>query len=165
VHFEGSEQLNCFNGNTESPCAGTWPVQVSGYDSIFGAAFPMLDGSGTTIGFCLPTGADPCYSLTGEPVATPTNMSGAIRATSGWNGPSLVRGTRVYVPNGNEDTVDCYDYGTSDVCANFPKTFGNLGLLYTVNTDPERPRCIWVNSDDGSGQIQNFDAYTGGACE
>ena len=49
-------------------------------------------------------------------------------------------------------------------CANFPKVFTGLGLLYTVNPDPQRPTCIWVNSDDGADQIQNFDAYTGGAC-
>ena len=29
---------------------------------------------------------------------------------------------------------------------------------------PYRPTCIWVNADDGSAQIQNFDAFTGGAC-
>ena len=46
----------------------------------------------------------------------------------------------------------------------FPKAFSNLGLLYTVNPDPQRPSCIWVNSDDGTQQIQNFDAYTGGPC-
>ena len=28
----------------------------------------------------------------------------------------------------------------------------------------QRPSCIWVNADNGSAQIQNFDAYTGGAC-
>jgi hypothetical protein len=36
--------------------------------------------------------------------------------------------------------------------------------MYTVTADPARPTCIWVNSDSGSGQIQNLDAYTGGAC-
>jgi hypothetical protein len=39
-----------------------------------------------------------------------------------------------------------------------------LGLLYTVNPDPQRPTCLWVNSDDGPDQIQSFDAYTGEAC-
>ena len=73
-------------------------------------------------------------------------------------------GARVYVPDGNTDHVDCYDYVASASCANFPKQLLNLGLLYTVNPDPQRPTCIWVNSDDGSAQIQNFDAYTGGAC-
>jgi hypothetical protein len=91
-------------------------------------------------------------------------MAAAIPATSGWNGQSLALGPRVYVPNGNSDTVDCYDASTNASCLNFPKAMPNLGLLYTVNADPQRPTCLWVNSDDGSGQIQNFDAYTGSAC-
>lgn len=73
-------------------------------------------------------------------------------------------GPRVYVPNGSSDSVTCYDASTQVSCVNFPKSLSNLGLLYTVNADPARPTCIWVNSDDGASQIQNFDAYTGGAC-
>ncbi|MCA1690226.1 MAG: IPT/TIG domain-containing protein, partial [Actinobacteria bacterium] len=76
----------------------------------------------------------------------------------------FVLGARVYVPNGNNDQVECYDYSTQATCANFPKSFQNLSLLYTVNPDPQRPTCIWVNADSGSGQIQNFDAYTAGGC-
>jgi len=48
--------------------------------------------------------------------------------------------------------------------AGFPRSFPGLSLLYTVNPDPQRPTCVWVNADSGSAQIQNFDAYTGGAC-
>ncbi len=73
-------------------------------------------------------------------------------------------GPRVYVPNGNTDQVDCFDYSTGKGCANFPKVMQNLELLYTVNPDPQRPSCIWVNSDGGGSQIQDFDAYTGEAC-
>ncbi len=53
---------------------------------------------------------------------------------------------------------------TNATCASFPKSFVNLSYLYTVNADPQRPDCIWVNADGGSGQIQNLDAYTGGSC-
>ena len=60
--------------------------------------------------------------------------------------------------------VECFDYSTERGCANFPKTFSELDYLYTVNPDPQRPTCIWVNSDNGAHQIQNFDAYTGEAC-
>ncbi len=165
ARFEDAEHLFCFNGNTEGPCGGEWPVSISGYDSFQGAAFPLLEAGGALGGLCLPTGSDPCYSLAGSPVPTPNGMTEAIPETSGWNGPAVVRGEQVYVPNGNDDTVDCYDFGTNEGCTNFPRLFENLGLLYTVNVDPERPRCLWVNSDNGTGQIQNFDAYTGGACE
>jgi hypothetical protein len=70
----------------------------------------------------------------------------------------------VYVANGDINTVQCFDYSTGTSCANFPKALSNLDLLYSVNPDPDRPTCIWVNSDNGTDQIQNFDAYTGGVC-
>ena len=115
---------------------------------------------------CLPTGTDPCYSLNGESVTTPPNMSEAIPATLGWNGPALTIGARVYVPNANDNAVDCYDYSTGSSCENYPLDLTGLDLLYTVNRDPERPDCIWVNSDNGEAQIQNFEGSTGaGTCE
>jgi hypothetical protein len=80
------------------------------------------------------------------------------------NGPGLVLGTRIYIPNANTNAVGCYDYAAQAECTNFPKVVANLHLLYTVNADPQRPDCIWVNSDSGTEQIQNFDAYTGGPC-
>jgi Subtilase family len=166
MRFSGGEdQLACFDGSTESACPGSWPVDVGSYDSEYGAAFPSLDSSGGLNGLCLPTGTDPCYSLTGTPIATPPGMPEAVNANSGWNGPGVILGTRVYVPNGNTDEVDCYDYGTGASCANYPLFLTELGLLYTVNRDPERPGCLWVNSDDGTAQIQNFEASTGvGIC-
>src|SRR5581483_9849150 len=102
----------------------------------------------------------------GAPTATPANMTAAIGQSDPWNGPSVTIGSRVYVPTGNygNGAVECYDYSTSAGCAGFPRTFNNLGYLYTVNADPQRPTCLWVNADNGGAQIQNFDAYTGGAC-
>jgi hypothetical protein len=166
LNIGGTDRLACFEDSTQSSCTGSWPVTLTGisYASDNGAPFSMLDATGKTIGLCLPTGTDQCFNLEGEATATPAGMSSAIEATSGWDGPSLVLGPRVYVPNGNGNKVDCFDYSTGQGCANFPKAFQNLGLLYTVNTDPQRPTCIWVNSDDGSQQIQDFDAYTGEAC-
>ena len=29
-------------------------------------------------------------------------------------------------------------------------SFSNLSFLYTVNPDPQRPTCLWVNADNGS---------------
>ncbi len=161
----GTDELACFDASAGTACSGSWPVPLGfSYDSGNGAPFPMLNASGSVTGLCLPSSGDPCYSLTGATVATPSGLSGAVTPTAGWNGPAFILGPRVYVPDGNQNQVDCYDYSASAQCANFPKTFSNLELLYTVNADPQRPTCIWVNSDGGSGQIQNFDAYTGGAC-
>jgi lysophospholipase L1-like esterase len=165
ANLGGNDELACFNGATLSSCGGAWPVSLdSGYDSQYGAPYPLMSAAGAITGLCLPTGTDPCYSLDGTSAPTPSAMPSAIPGTSGWNGPAFTLGPRVYVPDGNADAVDCYDYSTQSGCANFPVSLPNLGLLYTVNGDPQRPSCIWVNSDDGSGQIQNFDAYTGGAC-
>lgn len=165
IQIEGASYLACFDDATQKTCGGQWPVKLSfPYVSGFGAPFPLLTASGSTIGLCLPTGEDQCFDLEGEAVATPAGMTEAIPATEEWNGPGLVLGPRVYLPNGNNESVDCYDYSTGKSCANFPKHLENLGLLYTVNPDPQRPTCIWVNSDFGSAQIQNFDAYTGEAC-
>ncbi len=165
----GADELACMNANTEGNCAGAWPVAVgSGYVGSNGPPFPMLDGHGNLSGLCLPTGTDQCYTLAGAGATTPSGMTGVINASDPWNGPAFAIGPRVYVPNGNAGgdigEVECYDSSTNAACTGFPKTFTNLGYLYTVNPDPQRPTCIWVNADNGSAQIQNFDAFTGGPC-
>ncbi len=158
-----TNELACFDTITKASCAGSWPVSVGG---VAGAPFPLLNSTGTPVGVCLPVTANPCYSLSGAPAATPPGMASAIGSTvNNFNGPALTLGARVYVANSGTTQVDCYDYSTSSKCGSFPKSFSNLGLLYTVNPDPQRPNCIWVNSDHGAAQIQNFDATTGGACQ
>ena len=168
LNINGTDRLACFDDSTQSNCAGSWPVALGsiGYPSTNGAPFPLLDGTGALTGLCIPTGTDQCFNLGGEATATPLGMSSVIKASDGWNGPAFVLGPRVYLPNGNHGTgdVECFDYSTGAGCANFPKTFSELDYLYTVNPDPQRPTCIWVNSDNGSHQIQNFDAYSGEAC-
>jgi len=169
--ISGRTTLGCFDGSTLAACSGSWPVtgNVPYTPSSFGAPFPLLTGSGAIQGFCLPSESDPCYDLSGNSVATPSGMTDAVGATSGWNGPAVVLGPRVYVPNGDTTSVDCYDYNLGASCQSFPHPVSNLELLYTVNVDPQRPSCLWVNSDGGlgelgDGQIQNFDAFTGGMC-
>jgi hypothetical protein len=167
--IEGTNRLACFDDTTQSSCAGSWPVtlKVNSYAGYNGAPFPLLDATGKLAGLCVPTGTDECFNLQGEETATPAEMSSVIQASDGWNGPAFVLGPRVYVPNGNYNqsgAVECFDYATGAGCENFPKTFSELGYLYTVNQDPQRPTCIWVNSDSGEQQIQDFDAYTGEAC-
>ncbi len=170
LNIDGTNRLACFDDATQSTCAGSWPVALTGisYAAENGAPFPLLDASGTTTGVCIPTGVDQCFGLGGEAASTPAGMSSVIEASSPWNGPAFVLGPRVYVPNGNYGgdigDVQCYDYATGAGCPNFPKKFTGLDYLYTVNQDPQRPTCIWVNSDSGEHQIQDFDAYTGEEC-
>jgi hypothetical protein len=167
VQLSSTAVLACFDATTGGNCTGAWPLDITSldYTSAAGAAFPILNSTGTPTGLCLPQDTITCYSLAGASVATPAGMSTAIPSgTSEWNGPSLTIGARVYIPDGNANQVDCYDYTAAASCANFPKPISGLELLYTVNPDPQRPSCIWVNSDDGADQIQNFDAYTGQGC-
>ncbi|MEV4621080.1 cutinase family protein [Asanoa sp. NPDC049573] len=163
--IDGTDQLACFDATRSATCSGAWPITLGGsYVSQNGAAFPLLDATGGSTGFCLPTGTDPCYDLSGASVVTPAGLPAAVGETSGWNGGAVTVGPRVFVPDGIRNAVDCFDYATGAGCPGFPKAMADLNLLYTVNADPQRPTCIWVNADGGASQIQNFDAYTGGAC-
>jgi uncharacterized repeat protein (TIGR01451 family) len=172
ITMGGVGRLACFDGSTLAGCSGSWPVTLpegaSGYPGTHGGAFAKLTSAGAFVGFCLPTPSVPCFTLEGASTATPANLPDGVTRTSGWNGASVVVGQRVYIPHGyypndNVDQVDCYDYGTGSGCDGFPKHFTGLGLLYSINSDPQRPECLWVNADSGT-QIQNFDAFTGGAC-
>lgn len=157
--------LTCFDPATNAGCTGSWPVTLpGGYVGNNGTPFPLLDSTGKTIGLCLPTGSDPCYTLSGASTATPAGLGSVISGNTGWNGPAAVLGSRVYVANGNVDQIQCYDYSAAASCANFPHATPGAGFIYTVNPDPQRPACLWVNADFGAGQIQNFDAFGGNAC-
>ena len=167
---EGRTRIACFDDETQSTCAGGWPLELDSiaYAGANGSPFPLLDDSGETAGFCIPTGADQCFTLEGASTETPAGMSEVIAANDEWNGPAVAIGPRVYVPNGvpsgDSGDVECFDYSTDKGCPNFPKQFSGVHYLYTVNLDPQRPSCLWVNADSGEEQIQDFDAYTGGAC-
>jgi hypothetical protein len=158
-------QLGCFDTSTNATCAGSWPATAPGsYVSANGAPFPKLSPTGGVQGFCLPTGADPCFDLAGASIATPAGMPAAIPATYGWNGGAFVLGPRVYLADGINDSVVCYNASTDASCVNYPKAMAGANLVYSVSPDPQRPTCIWINADNGSAQIQNFDAFSGQAC-
>lgn len=167
---EGKTRIACFDDETQSTCAGSWPLAFESitYAGANGSPFPFLDSTGETTGFCIPTGEDQCFTLEGASKETPPGMPAVMVANDEWNGPAVTIGPRVYVPNGvpNADSgdVQCFDYATDKDCQNFPKQFSGIHYVYTVNLDPQRPSCLWVNADSGEEQIQDFDAYTGGAC-
>src|SRR5262249_21746370 len=130
-----------------------------------GAPFPLLNASGGLTGLCLPITNDPCFSLAGASGPTPPGLARVGPPDAPWDGTSISTGTRVYVPQGTfaGDAVACFDYSTGASCPQFPVSPPNLRLLYTINRDPQRPTCIWVNGDSGT-TIQNFDAFSGQAC-
>ncbi len=157
--------MGCFDPGTGGSCTGSWPIPMPvSYVGGHGSAFPLLNSSGGTTGLCLPTGTDECFDLTGASVPTPAGMPAVIGGSSMWNGPAVKIGARVYVPNGNLNHVECFSYSTGAGCDHFPKVLTNASYMYSVNADPQRPACLWVNADNGSAQIQNFDAFSGGSC-
>jgi hypothetical protein len=160
----GTTGIACFDGSAQTACAGSFPLTTPAFVGSYGPPLPVVDGTGTLQGFCIPIGSS-CYTLAGSPMAAPPGFISTLGDTTAWQGPGLTLGPRVYTANGNTNNeVECYDFSTNKACTGFPKAFSNLGYIYTVNRDPNRPACIWVNSDNGSQQIQNFDAYSGGAC-
>ena len=155
--------LACFDSVTKQGCTGTWPVAVP---AVTGAPFPLFNSSAVATGICLPITNNPCFSFTGSSVATPPGMGTSIGLNSAENGVAVVLNNSVYVPNGLTGRVGCYNFSTQANCVNFPKQF-NIYILYTVNPDPYRATCVWVNSNgrpDAANQIQNFDALTGQPC-
>jgi hypothetical protein len=164
----GTTTLACYEPSVAGgSCGGSWPISSGiDYEGSYGTAFPLLNSSAQTLGFCIPDGTDPCWNLSGASAATPSGMSSAIPANTEWNGPAVTVGPRVYLANQDSGhDVYCFDYTADAECANFPKSFSGINNgPYTVNSDPQRPTCIWINSDSGSSQIQNFDAFTGGSC-
>jgi hypothetical protein len=93
MNVSGEAWMACFNTSSQESCSGQWPVKVGG-NYQYGAPFPMLSATGSTIGLCVPASGDPCYNLEGEPVSTPANMPSVIgdpRRLSGWRSRRLLR--------------------------------------------------------------------------
>jgi hypothetical protein len=157
-------RLACWDVSTGSSCAGSWPVNTGAVPAYQGPAIPTLSSTGVLTGLCLGGGPASCYTLAGASVPAAPGFTAAITQNYGYNGTPVTLGPRVYVPSAYTTQVHCYDFSTSANCPGFPKGFANLNLLYTLTRDPARPTCLWVNADSGAWQIQNFDAYSGGAC-
>ncbi|HXI55620.1 MAG TPA: Ig-like domain-containing protein [Polyangia bacterium] len=158
-------RMACFDTATQADCAGAWPVATGPVAGNSGPVIPRLSIAGVPTGVCLANASGQCLDFTGASVPTPANLTSVITQTTVWQGPAVTLGPRVYVPNGNQgNVVQCYDYSTSSSCPGFPKAFNGLGFIYTINKDPQRPTCLWVNADNGPQQIQSFDAFSGGAC-
>ena len=163
--------LGCFDTVSAATCAGAWPVELPDWYN-HGAPIPLLGTAGAITGVCLPTTDEWCYDLPGGVAAAPPGLGVAIGTTGYQNAVFHVLDDRVYIARsevGDPDfpfrnSVRCYDFGAQAECPNFPLPMEDAFIVYTVNPDPQRPACLWVNSDFGDAQIQNFDAFSGSAC-
>ncbi len=163
VQLVGStDTMTCFDSATLATCTGAWPISIP---SSAGAAFPLLSTFGSVIGGCLPVVTTPCYGFDGSHATSPANLSAAIGLNTDDNGPAVVLGTRVYVPDAHANTVNCFDFALNEGCTGFPKPMVGAASTYSLTQDPNRPNCLWTNADHGSAEIQSFDTYTGGACQ
>ncbi len=134
-----------------------------------GGALPVIDPTtGVQVGFCMRNYGFSCFDLSGAALSSPTALglarllSNTTNTIAGWESPATQFGSKIYfpVPSG----ADCYDFATAEECANYPISSSNLESSYSLTSDPNRPGCLWINADGGTGQIQNFDIYTGSTC-
>ncbi|MEI7746275.1 MAG: putative Ig domain-containing protein, partial [Actinomycetota bacterium] len=155
---------SCFSPALGTDCTGTWPRSV-GAGSQGAPVMPALSSTGVPNGFCIP-GSSECYDLQGNSLNVPSAITSSVKGTTGWQGTSLIRGTRVYTPIGGYDEVDCVDFATGTNCPNYPFNVGSTGTnyLYTLGWDPGSPGCVWVSADGGSHKVTNFDGLTTGPC-
>ena len=172
--WTGGDVVACVDLSLSTPgnCAGAWPQPMGvGTSSMVS---PLLDSAGNSTGVCALDSASTwlCWGLDGSIQPTPTGLTTSTLTAWQWSGSPVVVGTRVFEISGpggsNPGLVYCYDFATNAACTtttgHFPFTVVNTTSTYTVTPDSQRPTCIWINSDGGSAQIQNFDALTGGSC-
>ena len=167
---QGAE-LTCFDTLTQTTCSGSWPIsnpEGSPWNqSPNGPLLPVLDQTGASVGLCF-RGSQLCIDATGATIANPNGLYGlSLNSTnSNWGGGAVEIGQRIIFVSfvSSLAGVDCFDYSTNLECPGYPLALPNQVLTYSVNLDPNRPGCVWTNADSGSGQIQNFDVYTQGAC-
>jgi outer membrane protein OmpA-like peptidoglycan-associated protein len=155
--------------STPGNCAGSWPQTMTNGAATF--VIPSLDATGTATGVCGLNSSSvwSCWGFDGSVKATPSGLTSSTLTGWNWGGSPVVVGTRVFQVINSPSRVFCYDFSTNATCngsssGNFPLSLSNVTSPYTVNADPQRPTCIWINADSGTDQIQNFDANTGGSC-
>jgi hypothetical protein len=156
------QYYTCIDTVTNTTCGGatsSWPRTANGVSGFT----PALNADGTVRAVCLEMGADTqCFNPTtgADADVDPLMSTYDVRygLTSGLDGQSIILGTRVITLQ--IFTISCTDYssGLGVDCGTYLPT--DSDLLYSIDRDPRRPACVWINADNGQGQVQNFDALT-----
>ncbi|MBU6329454.1 MAG: LPXTG cell wall anchor domain-containing protein [Acidobacteria bacterium] len=155
VYIGSDTQATCFDPDTNSLCAGSWPVEIS-EPSTFVYAQP--DASGAVVAMCFLSHTGPttgCFSPAGSALAPNAGLAEELHI-SDWGYPSIYPknpvtvGSRVLTTEGGwgyEGSLGrCYDVATSSICAGWPQVVPDN---YTMTLDPFDDNCVWTNGDDG----------------
>lgn len=162
-NFETSiSVVDCWDSETLEVCEGSWPVEDVNQSSWM----PILNTSGKIVTLCS-LGETTCIdSKTGDSVETPAHLEG-ISATldlGAFIGNSVIVGKRVVTigsgVNGEGDEILCFNYSSTEVTSCGSLDLPDTAFLYSLDKDPNRPTCIWINADEGESQITNFDVLT-----
>lgn len=166
VYIGSDTQATCFDPNTNSICAGSWPVAIS-EPSTFVYAQP--DASGAVVAMCFLSHTGPttgCFSPTGSAVTPNAGLAEELRI-SDWGYPSIYPKNPVTVGSkvltieggwGYEGSLGrCFDVATSSICAGWPQI---VPYNYTMTLDPFDDNCVWTNGDDGV--LRSFTISPGG---
>jgi len=160
--------LTCWDPAEQGTCgeeaSAVWPVDAA---TPWGLV-PALSTDGEIASVCLIDGGvvNCVDALSGTPASAPAVLS-SYAPESGdsgaFAGQARIIGTRmVFISSTSPENprFTCIDFGseTAAWCGDFSPA--NAELMYAVDADPDRPGCLWFNSDHGSGQIQSFDMLT-----
>lgn len=158
--------LTCWDPATSRKCGdlNSWPVTLL---SPWGLV-PALTTTGAISAVCSLEGEfKACFdAVKGTSVPVPGSFVayGPGYTDSGaFYGQAKILGTRIIFLSSTgvpSPRMSCIDFSTSggQSCGHFIPA--NAELTYAIDLDPDRPGCLWFNSDKGSGQIQNFDSFT-----
>lgn len=168
VDTPSSTRLTCWDPSTSQTCGDTtsavWPVSVATPWGLI----PTLSIDGDVTSVCLTeSGVTRCVdAVSGVTVTAPTVLasfeagtgdSGAFFGQARTIGSRMVFISSTSAPSPRFTCID-FDAVPAEWCGDFLPA--NANLLYAVDDDPDRPGCLWFNSDNGAGQIQSFDMLT-----
>ncbi|MEY4311942.1 MAG: hypothetical protein RLZZ571_712, partial [Actinomycetota bacterium] len=156
--------VECWDTESDSTCEGAWPRGNQNASSWM----PVLNQNEEIALICSIGQFVSCLDAeTGEDATTPDHLS-ALYTYDGlpaFIGTSLMFGKKVVtlIAGGEGSPLGaaiCFDYSTETPTNCGAIELPDTSFIYSLDRDPNRPTCVWVNADGGSAQITNFDVLT-----
>lgn len=156
------ESLSCFDTATGALCP-SFPV-VTGAVTAVAVTAPVLSPTGTLAGVCA-VEAQTCWSLSGAPLPANPYSAHPTLAT-GQSASGLALGRKYYTSAPTNGQILCFDFASWTGSGPVPDCAGFTGPIntrnYTVRALTSLPGCLAADGD--AGQINVFNALTGGSC-